>query len=67
MNDASRQQRLQMIRQIAGGDAGVSLPTPRPTPRPNPRRGMPPMVIPRTDGARHPALANPMFTTLRRS
>jgi hypothetical protein len=62
----TKQQRLQLIRQIHQGDEPAA-PAPPPAPKAKPLRrrwGMTPMV-PLGESSRHRALPNYMFTTLR--
>lgn len=69
-HDNFHQERLQMIRRAAQGEpAGAPPSAAKAAPdaaRPRRRWEYAPTIAPRYTG-RHPALANPMFTTLRSS
>lgn len=66
-NELTRTQRLNLIRQIATQGDGASKPTAGPPPAPVLRRRWAlPFGTALGSGSRHPALPNPMFTTLRR-
>ncbi|MEY2151143.1 hypothetical protein AB7849_09510 [Rhodanobacter sp. 115] len=65
---ANKQDRLQLIRRAAQGE-DITTPASAPAAKPFRKRRrweLAPTIPPRYAG-RHPALANPMFTTLRSS
>jgi len=64
-NPMNHTDRLHLIRQIATQGNSAAQPTPTKNP-PLRRRWALPYGIALGSGSRHPALPNPMFTTLRR-